>query len=443
MTREGKKLSNRYMKGFAQLAVIIFLLLAIGAGITLLRQPNIFKSTASSLIDRQKSVTDSDVDLAQGKIRDKPQPAPSSTSHFAVLSFSPLSGTYNKGCNFKVNINLDTGGNPTDGTDAVVLFDPKRLSVKTVKNGTLYSSYPAGDIDNNKGRLVVSGLSSSSSFFTGSGTLATIEFQVLSGTPPGSAYVKFDFDPYDMSKTTDSNVVKVGVTEDILGRVDNASFTIGSASCQSAPVPTGVKAFSSVSLTPNPAVPNQTIKIKVAGSASCVENASNPPAVTSINNVPGYENCNTPPSNCSGQAGALSCVREWTCTAGRSPGDYKVTFTSGNGDCRSEASFSIQPAPTPTPYSILEILPKSLAPGATIIAKVKGSTLCSANSKVESTGFVSCSAPTGGCDSAAATCWGEFSCTAVRDPGNYQAVFSAADNPACSARSDFQVTGTR
>lgn len=161
----------------------------------------------------------------------------------ATLSVSPSKATLNKGCAFTVAIQLDTQGVQTDGTDAILIYDPSRLTANPpILNGTLYSDYPGSNIDSATGRITVSGLASVSSPFSGSGTLATINLTVLENAPTGATALSFDFDPNNKAKTTDSNVVERGTVADVLSSVGNGSYTIGTGSCVGA------------SPTPGPAV---------------------------------------------------------------------------------------------------------------------------------------------------------------------------------------------
>ena len=50
----------------------------------------------------------------------------------ASLSLSPASGTFNQGCTFSVEIKVDTGGNQTDGTDAILFYDPTRFTATDI-----------------------------------------------------------------------------------------------------------------------------------------------------------------------------------------------------------------------------------------------------------------------------------------------------------------------
>ncbi len=147
----------------------------------------------------------------------------------ATMSLSPSSGTFNPGCQFTTSVNLNTGGAQTDGTDAILVYDTSRLSTNTnsIASGTIYPDYPGNNVDEATGRITVSGLSSITSAFSGSGTLATVTFTVLPQAPVGVATVNFDFDANDKSKTTDSNVVERGTVTDILSTVVNGNYTIG------------------------------------------------------------------------------------------------------------------------------------------------------------------------------------------------------------------------
>jgi len=150
----------------------------------------------------------------------------------ATLSVSPPTGTFNQGCNFSVNVLVDTAGVITDGTDAVIKYDPARLTANApVIIGTIYPEYPIAIIDVAKGEIKVSGIASSSQSYSGSGVLATINFTVAnSGTPTA---LTFDFDPNNKGTTTDSNVVEKDSIRDVLSSVTNGSYTLGTNTCAS------------------------------------------------------------------------------------------------------------------------------------------------------------------------------------------------------------------
>lgn len=152
----------------------------------------------------------------------------------ATLSFDPALGVINKGCEISVKINLDTQGVQTDGTDVIVLFTPAQLTTATslITNGTIYPEYPGNSVDVQGGKISISGISSVSSPFSGSGTFATIKFNVASTLAENTKVnLNFDFDPNDKTKTTDTNVVERGTIADVLSAVTNGSYTVGSGSC--------------------------------------------------------------------------------------------------------------------------------------------------------------------------------------------------------------------
>ena len=149
----------------------------------------------------------------------------------ATLSLSPAIGTFNKGCTFTLQIALNTGSATTDGTDAILIYDPARFSATSVASGSIYPDYPGNNIDESGGKVTVSGLASVTSGYSGQGTLATINFKVLDNAQTGVSQIKFDFDPNDKAKTTDSNVVERGTVSDILNSVVNGSYTVGAGTC--------------------------------------------------------------------------------------------------------------------------------------------------------------------------------------------------------------------
>lgn len=149
----------------------------------------------------------------------------------ATLGVSPATGTFNKSCSFTITIEVDTSNTDTDGTDAILAYDPSRLSATQVLNGTVYSEYPGSNIDSKNGKITVTGLASSAAPFSGKGNLATVNFTVLDTAQIGATALTFDFDPQDKTKTTDSNVIQRGTIADVLTSVTNGSYTIGSGSC--------------------------------------------------------------------------------------------------------------------------------------------------------------------------------------------------------------------
>lgn len=151
----------------------------------------------------------------------------------ATLSFDPSSGVVNKGCEISVKISLDTQGVQTDGTDVIVLFTPAQLSTTTsqITNGTIYPEYPGNSVDAT-GKISISGISSVSNPYSGTGTFATIKFNVASTLKENDKInLNFDFDANNKTKTTDTNVVERGTIADVLSAVTNGSYTVGTGAC--------------------------------------------------------------------------------------------------------------------------------------------------------------------------------------------------------------------
>lgn len=169
----------------------------------------------------------------------------------ATLSLSPATGTFNQGCSFSVDVLLDTGGIPTDGTDAILFYDPTRFTATKIRSGTIYSDYPGNTIDAQGGKISINGLSSVSSAFSGTGVLTSVDFTVAAAAPAGISQIKFDFDPNDKAKTTDSNVVERTTVADVLNQVNNGNYTIGTGACGTIGV-TPVSGGGPIIITPVP-----------------------------------------------------------------------------------------------------------------------------------------------------------------------------------------------
>jgi hypothetical protein len=137
-------------------------------------------------------------------------------------------------CTYQADINLDTEGAATDATDVVLNYDPSKVSVSSINNGSIYSNYVGKNIDNNSGRLALSGLSSIGQPYSGQGTFATINYQIKAGAQVGPAALNFDFDPNNPSQTTDSNVVESGTVRELLRSVGNLFFNVGSGTAPAA-----------------------------------------------------------------------------------------------------------------------------------------------------------------------------------------------------------------
>ncbi|MDP3733142.1 MAG: cohesin domain-containing protein, partial [Candidatus Daviesbacteria bacterium] len=150
----------------------------------------------------------------------------------ATLSLSPATGTFNKNCPLNMDVILDTTGADTDGTDAIIIYDASRFTINSINTQSkVYPDYPGNNVDEASGKITISGLASVTQAFSGKGTLATLSMTVKEVAPTGTTQVKFDFDPNDKTKTTDSNVVQRGTVTDVLNSVVDGSYTIGTGTC--------------------------------------------------------------------------------------------------------------------------------------------------------------------------------------------------------------------
>lgn len=176
----------------------------------------------------------------------------------ATLSLSPSSGTFNKNCKISLKVDLDTGASQTDGADAIIKYDASRFTATSITPGTVYPDYPGSNIDAAAGKITISGLASFSQPFTGQGTLATINLTVAENAPTGLTSIKFDFDPNDKAKTTDSNVVERNTIADVLNSVVDGNYTIGTgASCAGNVITTGTGGTGTGTIATSSGVPIQ------------------------------------------------------------------------------------------------------------------------------------------------------------------------------------------
>lgn len=145
----------------------------------------------------------------------------------ASLSLTSSSGTFNRSCSYNLDVMVDTGGAETDGTDAILIYDATRFTITSsdITPGTIYPEYPGLSVEG--GKISISGFSSASQSFKGSGKLATLKLTIPQTAPTGATQIKFDFDANDKTKTSDSNVVERGTIADVLNSVTNGSYTIG------------------------------------------------------------------------------------------------------------------------------------------------------------------------------------------------------------------------
>lgn len=143
-----------------------------------------------------------------------------------TLSFDPTQLGVVVGQKFTVKININTGGQPTGGTDAIFTYDSSILKVVSVSNGGFYTNYGANPVSGTNNKYVINTFEQdSTSTKTGTGTIAIVTFE---GIANGTSTVSFDCSP---GSDTDSNIIKANTSDDIIncGAMATASYTVGPA----------------------------------------------------------------------------------------------------------------------------------------------------------------------------------------------------------------------
>lgn len=186
-----------------------------------------------------------------------------STALASTLSLSPATGTFNKNCSFNLDVNLDTQGVGTDGTDAYLNFDSSKFTMNTIDVANkVYPEYPGSGIDpQNPNRILISGLAAQGKPFSGSGKLTTINFTVKEAAQVGATQMTFDFDINNKNSTTDSNVVATSTSQETLSSVNNGSYVVGSGTCGAGASPTPRPAVGGPSGTSTPSATMAPLKL--------------------------------------------------------------------------------------------------------------------------------------------------------------------------------------
>lgn len=130
------------------------------------------------------------------------------------------------GDKFTVSIKISSD-KLSDGSDLIISFDPKLLTVETVGTekapvivGTLYNDYPLNKLNSTLGKITVSGVVTQKDGVKADGLFGSIVFTAKAA---GVTQVSFDFSP---GKTSDSNVTETGTGKDVLEKVENLEVNI-------------------------------------------------------------------------------------------------------------------------------------------------------------------------------------------------------------------------
>lgn len=142
----------------------------------------------------------------------------------AQLSLIPNKTSYKKGDIVVIDVKLFTGSYVTDSTDLVVRYNPSFLQASGkdfAQVGSIYSEYPAVQIDEKNGMIGISGITlPGKKSFSGTGSFVKFNFKALKD---GQTPITIEYQP---ESTADSNVVLTGSTRDVLASVTNADITI-------------------------------------------------------------------------------------------------------------------------------------------------------------------------------------------------------------------------
>ena len=138
-------------------------------------------------------------------------------------------------CDYSIDIIVETGGDSSNAADIQVNFDPTKIEIldsdssesgKQIKEGSAYEGYFGNEVDEGIGRIRLVGASLSGTF-SGQATFASIEFRSKAGAANGGFTIDFD----GIGETLDSNIADSNTSADILGSVQNISFTFSPGTC--------------------------------------------------------------------------------------------------------------------------------------------------------------------------------------------------------------------
>jgi hypothetical protein len=166
-----------------------------------------------------------------------PTPTPLPT-YPGKIYLKPEAQQVSQGCVLPVTVAFSTGGLGVDGVDAILLYNPKVVTLSSYEKGKDFEEHIIS-VNNASGKVAISGIAPVKQPFTGAGVLAMLNFSVNPGIATGTKFdLSFDYDPNKPDKTTDSNMVESVYIRDILGSVVNGTYTVGGGTVCVKPSPT-------------------------------------------------------------------------------------------------------------------------------------------------------------------------------------------------------------
>ncbi len=193
------------VKKYLPLLIILVLLVLFGLGIALATYlPDTF-NTSNNI--NKDNIVNNDNDFTF-------------KSRNAILSLDTDSTkvTYQVGDEITLQLKLDTKQWNIVGFDAIVNYPEELVEVSNITTTDTFENYPLAKAE--AGVIKISGLKDIGDSVRGEYLLAEMTLKFLA---TGQADLAFDYIPF---QTTESNVVENNSGEDMLGIVNNISFTI-------------------------------------------------------------------------------------------------------------------------------------------------------------------------------------------------------------------------
>ncbi len=149
------------------------------------------------------------------------EPAQSGEHQFneRSLFLSPSEATVEACTEFKVDIKIDTKGNPTMAADAIISFNPAEVEIMEIIPGTGFQFFPGNQIKNRK--IYLTGANISAPYQTGENADLYGSIILKSKSATTETELNFEFEP---GITTDSNISNVDGTADLLEIVGNGIY---------------------------------------------------------------------------------------------------------------------------------------------------------------------------------------------------------------------------
>ena len=133
----------------------------------------------------------------------------------------PTTDTVSLNEEFEVTVTLSADGLVLDGADAIVSFDPEKLEAVSIRESSLFSSYPRKTTDNSAGEVKITGFGNPDrKELEQESDFAYITFRAIS---PGEAMINFEFEP---GKTNLSVMVEKDTSKNVLGEVSGGAVDI-------------------------------------------------------------------------------------------------------------------------------------------------------------------------------------------------------------------------